>query len=54
MTSKPAIAIVTGGASGIGKAIAETLANDGYLVVIADLNREAGEALGGALSLHRS
>ena len=39
------IAIVTGGASGIGKAVAERLARDGWAVMIADVNREAGEAL---------
>ncbi|MSQ62374.1 MAG: 3-hydroxybutyrate dehydrogenase [Betaproteobacteria bacterium] len=36
------IAIVTGGASGIGLACAERLAADGMKVVIADLNEKAG------------
>ncbi|MCW2753578.1 MAG: 3-hydroxy-2-methylbutyryl-CoA dehydrogenase [Marmoricola sp.] len=38
-------AIVTGGASGIGAAAARQLAARGAVVVIADLNAEAGEAL---------
>lgn len=36
------IALVTGGASGIGLACAERLAKDGCAVVIADLNEQAG------------
>ncbi len=39
------VAIVTGGASGIGKAVAETLAAQGDSVVVVDLNRERGEAV---------
>ena len=46
------IALVTGGASGIGKAIAARLAADGACVVVADLDeskaREAAAALGGS------
>lgn len=37
------IAIVTGGAMGIGKAIAERLAREGAAVLVADINAEAGE-----------
>jgi 3-hydroxybutyrate dehydrogenase len=38
------IAIVTGGASGIGLAIAETLARQGDQVLVADLNDDRGPA----------
>ena len=38
-------AIVTGGASGIGAAVARALAAKGAIVVVADLNAEKGEAL---------
>lgn len=37
------VAIVTGGASGIGKALAETLATEGCQVVLADLQNELAE-----------
>jgi NAD(P)-dependent dehydrogenase (short-subunit alcohol dehydrogenase family) len=37
------IAIVTGGASGIGRVTAETLAREGAAVVIADLNAAGGQ-----------
>lgn len=54
------VALVTGGAQGIGQAIAERLHADGFRVAIADLNMEAAEkvaaALGGkpagAIALH--
>jgi 3-oxoacyl-[acyl-carrier protein] reductase len=39
------IAVVTGGAQGIGKAIAETLAQQGANVVVADLQLEKAEAV---------
>ena len=38
------VAIVTGGAQGIGKAIADALAAEGATVVIADINGEGAEA----------
>lgn len=38
------VALVTGAASGIGRATARALAREGAAVVIADIQREAGEA----------
>ena len=38
------VALVTGGASGIGRATAERLASDGITVVIGDIQDEEGEA----------
>ena len=35
-------ALITGGASGIGKACVEKMAREGYGVVIADVNLDAG------------
>ena len=37
------VAVVTGGASGIGKAVVERLASEGATVVVADLNESAGQ-----------
>ncbi len=39
------VGILTGGASGIGAATARRLASEGARLVLADINREAGEAL---------
>jgi 3(or 17)beta-hydroxysteroid dehydrogenase len=39
------VALVTGGASGLGKAIAARLSADGARVVITDIQRQAGRAL---------
>ncbi|WP_332686385.1 SDR family NAD(P)-dependent oxidoreductase [Bosea sp. (in: a-proteobacteria)] len=44
------LALVTGGARGIGRAIAERLCEDGFAVTILDREREAGEATAAELS----
>jgi NAD(P)-dependent dehydrogenase (short-subunit alcohol dehydrogenase family) len=46
------VAIVTGGASGIGLATAGRLAREGAAVVIADIDRSRGEAEAAALAEH--
>ncbi|HQE91449.1 MAG TPA: sorbitol-6-phosphate dehydrogenase [Anaerolineae bacterium] len=44
------IAIVTGGAQGLGAALCERLAREGAHVVVADLNREGAEATAAAIA----
>ena len=43
------VAIVTGGARGIGEAISKSLATDGFGVVVADLRRQEAEATAAAI-----
>ncbi len=43
------VAIVTGAAQGIGKAVAELLADNGTAVVVSDLNRQAAERTAGEM-----
>lgn len=45
------VGIVTGGASGVGKAIAFAMAEAGVHVVIGDVNEQAGEEMAKALTL---
>lgn len=49
MQIKDHVFLVTGAASGLGAAVTRLLAKEGAQVVLADLNREAGEALAGEL-----
>ncbi|MBN9117282.1 MAG: SDR family NAD(P)-dependent oxidoreductase, partial [Pandoraea sp.] len=41
MEAESRVAVITGGAGGIGAAIAERLAEDGFTVIVSDLALEA-------------
>ncbi|MGB9033603.1 MAG: SDR family oxidoreductase [Paeniglutamicibacter sp.] len=47
----PRTAVVSGGAGGIGSVICRRLANEGYSVVVADVNRDAADAVAADLPL---
>ena len=49
MRLKDKVALVTGGASGVGRATAQRFVAEGARVVLTDLNREAGAALAAEL-----
>lgn len=53
MASGDRVAIITGGANGIGKACSRRLSEDGYQVVIADVNADAGAELADELGAER-
>ena len=42
--------VVTGGASGLGEAIAKELASDGAAVVVSDINLDGAEAVAAAIT----
>src|SRR5215210_6939058 len=48
--ASPRTALVTGGGRGIGRAVAEGLAADGFSVIIVDLRREEAEATAAAIA----
>ena len=48
---KGKVALVTGGADGIGAATARLLAAEGAIVVVTDINREGAEALADELRI---
>lgn len=45
------VAIVTGGATGIGAAISQRLASDGFLVIIADIDADAAQNLAASIEV---
>jgi len=49
MEAESRVAVITGGAGGIGAAIAERLAEDGFTVIVSDLALEAAQAVASAI-----
>jgi len=49
---QPSLAVITGGTSGIGLAVAHRLARDGYDLIVTGRDSERGEAAAGAISEH--
>ena len=49
MEIKNSVAIITGGVSGLGEAVARTLIDSGARVGLLDLNQELGEQMAAAL-----
>jgi 3-oxoacyl-[acyl-carrier protein] reductase len=47
---KDKVAIVTGGASGIGEMLCEEIARRGAVVVVADINLEGAERTAGSIN----
>lgn len=50
MSNDNRVAVVTGGAQGIGEAIAKQLANDGYDLVIADLKKDKAQTVADSIT----
>ncbi len=50
MTAHKAVAVITGGSSGIGAATARLFASRGYAVAILDINQERGQKMADAIS----
>lgn len=46
---KKQIAVVTGAAKGIGKAIAHRMISDGFITILVDVDKENGETLAKSL-----
>ncbi|WP_301234641.1 SDR family NAD(P)-dependent oxidoreductase [Pandoraea cepalis] len=49
MQAESRVAVITGGAGGIGAAIAERLAEDGFTVIVSDLDLEAAQTVASAI-----